>query len=45
MIKQGQDGDVLYLVDSGELAIIKKFEGQKEETHLKDVMPGDVFGE
>lgn len=45
MIKQGDDGDNLYVVDSGELDCYKKFAGSEEEKHLKVYMPGEAFGE
>lgn len=35
VIRQGEDGDVLYVVDSGELDCFKTFEGSDEPKHLK----------
>jgi len=45
VITQGEDGDELFVVDSGELACFKKFPGNEEETYLKDYLSGDAFGE
>jgi cAMP-dependent protein kinase regulator len=43
VIAQGEDGDVLYVVDAGELDCYKKF--GVEEKHLKVYKPGEAFGE
>lgn len=47
VIKQGDDGDVLYVVDSGQLDCYKCF--KKDEAfpgkHLKIYGPGESFGE
>ena len=45
VIKQGDDGEVLYVVDSGELDCYKVFTEGAEETFLKTYVPGDAFGE
>jgi cAMP-dependent protein kinase regulator len=45
VIRQGEDGDVLYVVDSGELDCYKLFDGSEEPTHLKCYQPGESFGE
>lgn len=45
VIKQGDDGDVLYFVFSGELDCHKVFPGQKNPTHLLTYKPGTSFGE
>jgi len=45
VIKQGEDGDVLYVVDEGELNCYKKFANNAEETFLKTYIPGESFGE
>lgn len=43
VIKEGENGDVLYIVESGELACTKVIDGQ--EKFLKNFTAGDVFGE
>ena len=45
IIRQGEDGDNLYVVESGKLACTKLFPGNEEETHLKYYVPGEAFGE
>lgn len=45
VIKQGDDGDVLFLIDSGELKCYKRFAGKSEDTYLKTYKPGEAFGE
>lgn len=45
MIKQGEDGNELYVVESGELDCFKLFSGNEEETYLKTYQPGESFGE
>lgn len=45
VITQGDDGDEVFLVDSGELECYKKFSGEDEEKYLKDYLTGDAFGE
>lgn len=35
VIRQGEDGDVLYVVDSGELDCLKIFDGSEEAKFLK----------
>ncbi len=45
VIRQGEDGDVLYVVDSGELDCYKLFDGSEEPKHLKCYQPGESFGE
>lgn len=44
VISQGEDGDVLYVVDDGELDCYKKFK-EGPEKHLKVYLPGEAFGE
>ena len=44
-IKQGDNGDCLFVVESGELECTKHFTKDGEEKHLKDYFPGDSFGE
>lgn len=45
MIKQGDDGDNLYIIDQGELDCYRKSSKTNEETLLKVYGPGDAFGE
>jgi len=45
VIKQGDEGDCLYLVESGELDCFKKFANEEQEKHLKTYGPGEAFGE
>lgn len=45
VIKQGESGDHLYVVDSGQLDCFKKFKPDQPDTHLKIYQPGESFGE
>lgn len=45
VIKQGDDGDVLYVVDEGNLDCEKLFPGNDKPTFLKTYIPGEAFGE
>lgn len=45
VIKQGDDGDILYLVDQGELDCFKTFRREEGDVHLKVYKPGEAFGE
>lgn len=45
IIRQGEDGDNFYVVESGALACTKKFEPEGEDTFLKEYKPGESFGE
>jgi cAMP-dependent protein kinase regulator len=45
VITQGDDGDVLYLVDEGKLECTKILKKGEEPTHLKFYGPGEAFGE
>jgi cAMP-dependent protein kinase regulator len=46
VIKQGDDGDVLFCVDSGTLKCYRRMKkDDAEDTFLKDYVPGDAFGE
>lgn len=46
VITQGEQGDVLYLVETGELDCVKKLKQNDEQpTWLKAYYPGDAFGE
>jgi cAMP-dependent protein kinase regulator len=43
VIEEGAPGDVLYIVENGELSCHKKIDGK--DKHLKNYGTGDVFGE
>ncbi len=45
VIKQGDDGEELYIVFSGKLKCTKKFADKEEETFLKMYESGELFGE
>lgn len=45
VIKEGEDGNDLYIVLEGELDCTKIFPGNSEETFLKKYSHGEVFGE
>ena len=45
VINQGDDGDNLYVVETGKLKCTKRFEPTSEPVHLKDYVPGEAFGE
>jgi cAMP-dependent protein kinase regulator len=45
VIKQGDDGEELFIVSSGTLKCTKIFPGKTEETFLKTYISGEVFGE
>ena len=45
VIKEGDDGDNLYVVETGKLKCTKVLQPGQEPTHLKDYVPGDAFGE
>ena len=45
VIKQDDDGEVLYVVDKGKLDCFKKFSKDAEDTYLKTYVPGESFGE
>jgi cAMP-dependent protein kinase regulator len=45
IIKQGEEGDNLYVVETGVLSCSKLFAGNAEPTFLKKFHPGDSFGE
>ena len=45
VIKQGEDGDVLYIVFEGTLECYKQFKKDEEPKHVKTYNPGDSFGE
>jgi len=45
VIKEGDEGDVLFIIDSGTLTCTKIFKGDTDPTHLKKYEPGEAFGE
>merc|ERR1719386_290064 len=45
VIKQGDDGDVLYVIDQGTLDCFKQFTKGGPNKHLKVYQPGESFGE
>lgn len=46
IISQGEEGDNLYVVESGTLSCFKKFtKDQEQPTFLKKYLPGESFGE
>lgn len=45
VIRQGDDGQVLYVVDSGKLDCFKQFKSYGPNVHLKTYLPGEAFGE
>ena len=45
VIKQGDDGDCLYIVETGELNCSKTFKVEDGEVFLKKYVPGEAFGE
>ncbi len=45
VIKQGDHGDVLYLVEKGTLSCYKKFAGEDSPKYLKNYNSGEAFGE
>lgn len=45
VIKEGDDGDCLYVVASGTLACTKVFKGNTDSTFLKRYEAGEAFGE
>lgn len=45
VITQGQDGEVLYVVDSGLLDCYKRLKKDAPETFIKTYQPGESFGE
>jgi len=45
VIQQGENGDVLYVVDEGQLDCTKRFKPNEDEKHLKVYQPGESFGE
>lgn len=45
VIKEGDEGDCLYIVATGVLNCTKVFKGNTNPTHLKKYQPGEAFGE
>ena len=45
VIKEGDQGDCLYVVGSGSLVCTKIFPGNTDPTYLKTYQPGEAFGE
>lgn len=45
VIREGDEGDSLYVVGSGTLTCSKVFKGQTTPTVLKKYQPGEAFGE
>jgi cAMP-dependent protein kinase regulator len=45
IIKEGDEGDCMYIVESGTLTCTKHFKGNAEPTFLKEYHPGEGFGE
>ena len=45
VIQQGDQGDCMYVLESGSLRCTKVFLGNTEPTFLKDYEPGEGFGE
>ena len=45
IIQEGDQGDCMYVLESGSLDCTKVFSGNKEPTFLKEYAPGEGFGE
>jgi cAMP-dependent protein kinase regulator len=45
VIVEGDQGDCMYVLESGSLVCTKVFAGKTEPTKLKDYSPGEGFGE
>ena len=45
VIKQGDKGDILYVVEEGKLDCYKLFDGEEESKLVRTYEPGDAFGE
>ena len=45
IIKEGDQGDCMYVLEAGSLLCTKVFKGQTEPTKLKTYVPGEGFGE
>lgn len=45
VIREGDEGDCMYVVESGTLTCTKHFKGNDQPTFLKEYYPGEGFGE
>lgn len=45
VIKQGDEGDNLYVVESGKLGCYRQFAKDQPQKYLKEYQPGEAFGE
>ena len=45
VIKEGDEGDCMYVVEQGTLTCTKVFKGNTQPTFLKEYQPGEGFGE
>ena len=45
MIKEGEDGDDMFVLESGKMRAEKYLNDDQFPTTLKDYEPGDAFGE
>lgn len=45
VIAEGEQGDCMYILESGSLDCTKVFAGNSSPTHLKTYEPGEGFGE
>jgi cAMP-dependent protein kinase regulator len=45
VIRQGEDGNELFVVESGVLKCYKRFKGEENDRYLKDYGAGEAFGE
>ncbi len=45
VIREGDQGDCMYILNTGSLKCTKVFPGNPEPKHLKDYVPGEGFGE
>lgn len=45
IINQGEEGDEMYLIQEGKLSCSKFLEDPNSETHLRNYVDGESFGE
>jgi CRP-like cAMP-binding protein len=45
LFKQGDEGDAMYLIDSGKLGVFINSEGQSEPKRIAEIKDGDIVGE